>query len=172
MQQVHGANVVRVNAKDDGKTIPNCDALVTNDPKVELVARTADCLPLSVRDKKSRAIGVIHAGWRGLAKEIIAKTIRLMQKEFSSNPEDLEISIGPHICKKHYEVKEDVAGKFAKYRIKKYLDLAGVAALQLTELGVRKENIKIDKKCTFEDKDLFSYRCGDLEKSNLFTITI
>jgi len=105
-------------------------------------------------------------------KKVIRKTVGLMIKEFSSEPENLQIFIGPHICKKHYEVKEDVSSKFKKYGVKKHLDLAAVAALQLTELGVRKENIKIDKRCTFEDKDLFSYRCGDLEKSNLFTITI
>ena len=174
MEQMHGGSAVRVDSNDGDKTIPACDALITNDPKVELVVRTADCLPLSVRDKKARAIGLIHAGWRGLEREIIAKTIRLMQKEFSSKPEDLKIFLGPHICKKHYEVKEDVASKFTKYKAlttrvdKKYLDLAGIAAFQLTKLGVKTKNIKIDKRCTFEDKSLFSYRRGDVGKNNLF----
>ncbi len=170
MQQVHGNNIVRVSAKDGGGTIPDCDALITNDPKVELVVKTADCLPISVRDKETGAIGLIHAGWRGLEKEIIAKTIKLMIKEFFSKPENLTIYIGPHICQKHYEVKEDVAGKFVKYkplvtrRGKKYLDLAGVAVFQLIRLGAKKENITIDKRCTFEDKNLFSYRRGDRAK--------
>jgi len=65
-------------------------------------------------------------------------------------------------------VKKDVSSKFAKYKVGKYMDLAGVAVLQLTELGVKAKNIKIDKRCTFEDKNLFSYRGGGGAKRNIF----
>ena len=167
MQQVHGDRVVRVDVGDDGKTIPDCDALITNDIKVELAVRTADCLPIAVKDKKNHALAVVHAGWRGLYKEIIAKAINRMIKEFSSNTENLKVFIGPHICKKHYEVKEDVSGKFKKYKVGEFMDLAQVAVSQLTELGVKGKDIKIARRCTFEDKKLFSHRRGDLGKSNI-----
>jgi len=176
MQQIHGNNVVRVTAKDDGKNIENCDALISNDPKVTLYVKVADCLPISVTDNKSHSFGLIHAGWRGLDNRIIAKTIKLMVKEFSLDPQNLNVSIGPHICQKHYEVKSDISEKFAKYsgvifqkNGKEYLDLLKVAEIQLIKTGVKKGNIKISKNCTFEDLSLFSYRRDSSTQRNIFT---
>jgi YfiH family protein len=165
MRQVHGSNIVHVDKNDAGRIMENCDALISNDSKVTLSVHVADCLPISVVDKKSRSFGVIHAGWRGLEKEIIVKTIQKMVKEFSAGPSGFEVSIGPHICRKHYEVKSDVSSKFTKYpdsvsqkNGKKFLDLAKIAEFQLLSVGIRKENIKIDKRCTFEDLSLPSFR--------------
>ena len=109
MEQVHSNNVVRVSKTDDRKIIKNCDALISNNPKMVLYVRVADCLPILISDKKSQSFGIIHAGWRGLQKQIISNTICKMVKEFSSDPENLEVTIGPHICQKHYEIKDDVS---------------------------------------------------------------
>lgn len=165
MQQVHGNHVVRVSQKDDGKIIENCDGLISNDAKVTLSVRVADCLPISLTDKKTHSFGLIHAGWRGLDKKIIGKTIQLMVKEFSIDPQNLKATIGPHICQKHYEVRRDVSSKFVKYpdaviqkESKTFLDLAQIAQAQLINNGIEKENIKIDNRCTFEDMSLPSFR--------------
>lgn len=179
MQQIHGDRVVRVSKKDDGSIIEKCDALISNDPKVTLLVRVADCLPISLKDKKTHSFGLIHAGWRGLNKRIIAKTIRLMIKEFSTDPKNLVITIGPHICQKHYEVKSDVSSKFAKFSgviLKKenklFLDLAKIAEIQLIKSGVKKENIKIDKACTFEDLSLPSFRRRRTSERNTVKLNI
>jgi polyphenol oxidase len=179
MQQVHGNNVVRVDKNDDGKIIKNCDVLISNDPEVTLSVHVADCLPISVIDKKSRSFGLIHAGWRGLQKQIITNTVRLMIKEFSANPKDLEVTIGPHICQNHYEVKEDVSSKFIEipgvvFRKdnKEFLDLSKVAEFQLIESGVKKENIKIDKRCTFEHTSLPSFRRNKTSGRLVITLNI
>ncbi len=165
MQQIHGNNVVRVTGQDDGKNIENCDALISNDPNVTLSVRVADCLPITVIDKKTHSFGIIHAGWRGLDNKIIANTVQKMINEFLVSPEDLEVSIGPHICQKHYEVKSDISGKFKEFQEallqkegKEYLDLAKIAELQLIGVGAKKEKIKISKDCTFEDSSLPSFR--------------
>jgi len=165
MQQIHGNNVVRVSKKDDGKIIENCDGLISNDPKVTLLVRVADCLPISLIDKKTHSFGLIHAGWRGLEKRIIKKAIQQMTKEFFLDPNNLEVKIGPHICQKHYEVRSDVSSKFTNYPeailqkgSKIFLDLAKIAENQLINEGVKKENIKTDTTCTFEDFFLPSFR--------------
>jgi polyphenol oxidase len=175
MQQVHGNNVVRVSKEDDGKTIPNCDALITNDPGVVLCVRVADCLPISVIDKKGRGVGLIHAGWRGLENGIITKTILEIENHWKVEIGKLKIAIGPHICAKHFEVKSDVLSKFSDYPEaisekdgKIFLDLAKIAELQLIELGVKKENITIDPRCTFEDKSLYSFRRNKTPNRNLY----
>jgi polyphenol oxidase len=175
MSQVHGNNIIRVNFKDVGTTISRCDALITNDPGVTLCVRVADCLPISVVDKKGRGIGIIHAGWRGLEKGIIEKTIQKMTKEFSLDSRNFEVTVGPHICQKDYEVKSDVSAKFndipgAIFAInsKEYLDLVKVSEFQLIKSGVKKENIKVDRRCTFEDISLYSYRRNKTPDRNLY----
>lgn len=162
MQQVHGNKAVIVDGKFPDKIVIGCDALITNDKNVILEVKTADCLPISIVDNKLHVIGLVHAGWRGLENGIIKNTLRLMCTKFKVSLSDVKIKIGPHICQNCYEIKNDVLEKFENLvhveNQKKYLNLSGVAIDQLVNLGVLKENITIDKRCTFEDRDLPSYR--------------
>ena len=41
------------------------DGLITNAPGVLLAVKVADCLPVIVADRKRKAVGIFHAGWRG-----------------------------------------------------------------------------------------------------------
>lgn len=166
MQQVHGNNVVAVTKKDIGKTIKECDGLVTNSPDVILRISVADCLPIFFSSEN--VAGLVHAGWRGLDNKIIQKTVILLNQKLKVKSENVSVYIGPHICQKHYEVKAEVSDKFNVYpksilkqKNKLYLDLEWVAKEQLISLGIKAENIKIDKDCTFENKKLKSYRRGD-----------
>ena len=175
MSQIHSNNVVRVRKSNIGTKIPSCDGLITNDPGVTLSIRVADCLPIFISDLKNDAIGLVHAGWRGLDSEIIKNTIGLMATKFGSNPKNMAIFMGCHICKKHYEIKEDLVTKFRKYKGcvvtkegKIFLDLAKVAKLQLIELGINAKKIKVDESCTFEDKNLYSFRRDGTENRNVF----
>jgi len=170
MQLVHGNRVVAVGRKDVGKIIDNCDGLITNSPEIYLALSAADCLPIALFDPITNSIGFIHAGWRGLEKGVIRNSINLMVEKFKVNSEKLIVYIGPFICQKHYEVKSDVSGKFFAYPTalrningKTFLDLGKVAKEQLVESGINKNNIWFDGRCTFEDKNLFSYRRGDIK---------
>lgn len=177
MQQVHGGKVVLVTKKDSGKVVPNCDGLITNSPDVSLQIRVADCLPIFIKDLENNAIGLVHAGWRGLEVEIVKNAIGLMQKEFASEPKNLSVFIGPHICQKHFEIKSDVSVKFENYKKafkflgdKMFLDMGEVAKEQFEDLGVK--NIQISKDCTFENEDLFSYRRESVEERNFYEFKI
>lgn len=179
MNQVHGNRVVVVSKKDVGLTIPNCDAMVTDDPNITLVVRTADCLPISLKDKDGRIHGVIHAGWRGLKNNIIKKTFQKIHSEWKLEFDKLKVVIGPHICVKHYKVKGDVAQFFNEIKNeikivegKKYLDLGLTAKNQLLKLGISEENIKIDNRCVFENQEFFSYRRDKTDKRNNFVCKV
>ncbi len=167
MEQVHGNNVVLVDKNDIGRVVPNCDGLIINSPNVHLQIRVADCLPIFIKDLQNNAIGVVHAGWRGLESKVIKNAVNLMQEKFTSRPENLTVYIGPHICKKHYEVKSDVGDKFGG---ELFLDLGKIAKEQFESLGVK--NIEISKDCTFENKDLFSYRRDKTEKRNFYNFSL
>lgn len=171
MFQVHGSKVAVVSKKQLGTYIDDCDGLVTNDPNIYLKISAADCIPLALFDPQNKCIGLVHAGWRGLYGGIITNAIQTMSENFGTDPADIIAEIGPHICEKHYEIKDDLAEKFSGFPGavgnadgRMFLDLAKVAGMQLSACGVHTDNIKRDPRCTFEDKSLPSYRRGDLKK--------
>jgi polyphenol oxidase len=88
------------------------DGLITDVPELLLAVQTADCLPVIVVDRKRRAVGVFHAGWRGTVKRIVEKGIGEIQRHFGSDPRNLIAAIGPGIHGCCYEVGAEVRNKF------------------------------------------------------------
>lgn len=160
----HGKTIRRVGRND--KVIDGCDGVVTNEKGIILSVTVADCLPIFLFDPRKEAVGLIHAGWRGLSKGIIDNTVDLFIKEFDSRPEKMTAIIGPGLCRDHFEVGNDVALKFANHpeavtvdRGRILVDIKRVAEIQLKETGLIPENIRTDPDCTFcLDSEYFSYR--------------
>ena len=143
------------------------DALVTRLPGVVLTILTADCVPLLIADPVCRAVGAVHAGWRGTQQEITCQTIETMTRLYGTRPEDLIVGIGPAIGGCCYEVGEEVVAHFtgypetivAKPNGKYLLDTQQINARQLEALGVPPEQIEISPVCTScEHERFFSYR--------------
>lgn len=88
------------------------DGMVTDTPGLVLAVQTADCLPIILVDRKRRAVGVFHAGWRGTVKRIVEKGVGEMRKHFGSDPRNLVAAIGPGVQGCCYEVGEEVRTKF------------------------------------------------------------
>jgi len=88
------------------------DGIVTDTPGLVLAVQTADCLPIILVDRKRRAVGVFHAGWRGTVTRIVEKGVGEMRKHFGSEPRDLVAAIGPGVQGCCYEVGEEVRTKF------------------------------------------------------------
>jgi hypothetical protein len=89
------------------------DALISGVPRRLLSVQTADCIPILLADSESRAVGAVHAGWRGTVKRIAAKTVGKMRMEFGARPENLVAALGPGIGACCYEVGPDVVKEFA-----------------------------------------------------------
>ncbi len=89
------------------------DGVITRTPGLLLVVKTADCLPILIVDPKRRAVGAIHAGWRGTVQRIAEKGIGEMRRRFGSDPADLLVAIGPGIRRCCYTVGEEVRDQFA-----------------------------------------------------------
>ena len=117
-KQTHTTNVMKVDASHAGmgvvreRNFDNIDGLITNESGICLVTSYADCVPLFFVNPKEKCIGTSHSGWRGTVGNIAENTIKLMHKEYHSNPKDLIVFIGPSICANCYEVSEDVATQF------------------------------------------------------------
>ena len=88
------------------------DGLITDTPGLLLAVQIADCLPIIVADRKRRAVGVFHAGWRGTVKRVVEKGVGEMRKHFGSDPGDLVVAIGPGVQRCCYEVGEEVRTRF------------------------------------------------------------
>ena len=164
MGVIQSNNVAVVDDENAGSLMDGYDAIVTSSKNLPLALITADCLPIKIADPVHGSIALVHAGWRGLSLGIIRNTSDTMQRSFGSHAWDFNVSIGPHICQEHYEVKEDVSSLFGGKDVLKnegkreYLDLAKAAVAQFKILGLSESKIKIDPRCTFEDNSLFSYR--------------
>jgi len=97
LRQVHGATVVEVTGAGQHAGI-DADAAFTTRPGCTLAVRTADCVPVVLVNEA--AIGVVHAGWRGLADGVIEATVDAMGAP-------VEAHIGPHIRRGCYEFGAD-----------------------------------------------------------------
>ncbi len=163
VRQVHGNNVIVVKARPRIKELlENADGIITNVPNLPIAIRTADCLPIFLCDPKNQVIGVVHAGWRGIKKGIIAQALKAMKKDFHSRYQDVRVAIGPAIKSCCYRVGAEFNSHFPEETLKKdkgyYLDLVAVARKQLFDLGVFPRNVYDSTICTSCDKDYFSYR--------------
>jgi polyphenol oxidase len=88
------------------------DGLVTDTPGLVLAVQAADCLPIILADRKQRAVGVFHAGWRGTVQRIVEKGVGEMRKYFKSDPRNLVAAIGPGVRGCCYEVGGEVRTRF------------------------------------------------------------
>jgi len=163
MNQVHGTDVATVTAPGDGPT-PTADALVTDRPRVALAVVVADCVPVLLADPTAGVVAAAHAGRRGAADGILARTLAAMT-ELGAGTEQVEVLLGPAVCGDCYEVPAEMRdeveaalpGSAATTRIgTPGLDLRAGLRRALADLGVTR--VDTDTRCTFEDDQLFSHR--------------
>jgi YfiH family protein len=107
--QVHGTHVRPVGQGHTGTIQPATDGLLTTTPRVALLLRFADCVPLLLFDPVNRAVGMIHAGWKGTADNIAGAAVAAFVRHVGSRPGDLWAGIGPAISPCCYQVDPDMA---------------------------------------------------------------
>ena len=118
VRQFH-SNMIRIIEKDhgslskpDGKAVLRGDGLMTDVPGVLLGVQTADCIPVLLADKRTRAVAAFHAGWRGTLARIVEHGIGTMRLRYGSRPQDLVAAVGPGIGACCYAVGEEVRFDF------------------------------------------------------------
>jgi YfiH family protein len=109
--QRHGRNVTEAQPRGivtPGTVYDHCDGLWSDEPGRAMLLLTADCLPIAIaRTEAVRpAVGILHAGWRGLLAGIVAAGVRAL------GTRSLAAAIGPSIGPCCYDVGEEVAGPF------------------------------------------------------------
>lgn len=162
LRQVHGTDVIDAG---DAMRERAADGSVSDKPGAVCAVLTADCLPVFFCDRDGTRVGLIHAGWRGLAAGVLAAGVARL----NASPVELLAWLGPAIGPEVYEVGDEVrqafvekdavcASAFTATRPGHWLaDLYALARRQLEHLGVTE--IYGSGFCTFRDKErFFSYR--------------
>ena len=167
LTQVHGNKIV-----DSSKYKPaiKADGCITSISGLACVVTVADCLPILITDIYGDQVAAIHAGWRGIEKNILSNAVH----SFSAAPCKLRVWIGPSISRNKYEVNADLKKRFEclpsfsekdfdKKGPKFLFDLKSYAFRELRRCGV--EQVETDRRCVYTEKQLFySYRrqghCG------------
>ncbi len=186
--QTHTTNVRVVTEKDRGRGLmkpreyQDVDGMVTNVPGITLVTFYADCVPLYLVDPVQKAIGLVHSGWRGTVGKIGLEAVRVMEREYGTDPRHVIAAIGPSICQDCYEVSGDVIEKFQKSFPEeqweqlfypkpggKYqLNLWEANRLTFLEAGLEPEKIFLPGLCTCcNSQFLFSHRASKGRRGNL-----
>ncbi len=107
LRQVHGATVADL---DDGQPLApaDADAAISMRTGRVCVVSIADCMPVFFADRDGRAVGVAHAGWRGLAAGILQNTATRMRERLGDREAALFAYLGPAIGAAHFEVGTEV----------------------------------------------------------------
>ena len=174
----HGSKILRIDLSHAGRGISRepldfSDGLVTNDSGITLMTCHADCSGFFLYDKRNRALGLAHAGWKGMFARIGQRLVERMSKEFGTDPSELIAAVGPCICEDCFEVETEIGERFANefdcpdiasfgrmYKPGKcFVSLHAAALIQLRDAGVPLDRVSLMRHCTMEEKELFySYR--------------
>ena len=164
LNQVHGSHVV--NAADVVSGV-QADAIVATQPGLVCAILTADCLPVLFCDADGKVVGATHAGWRGLASDVLENTVAHMR---AAGADQVMAWLGPAIGPNRFEVGADVLAAFVDRDAQaarafqaisgsagKYLaDIYALARLRLESVGVMR--IYGGDCCTVSEPRFYSYR--------------
>lgn len=163
LHQVHGIRVHDAHLPGSG-TLEG-DAFVLRSAGTVCAIQAADCMPVVLASERSDALGMAHAGWRGLAAGVIEATLEAMR----TPPERVLAWLGPAIGPKVYEVGAEVRDAFVARDAAAQsafvptrpghwlLDLYAIARQRLARAGV--ERVFGGTLCTHSDPvRFFSFR--------------
>lgn len=171
LKQVHGTDSVLVTKKMcEQSPVLNLfestgDILLTQQSGCAIGVVTADCLPVILYDRRSHALGVVHAGWRGTVARALPMAIGQMKKAFGTRAKDLSVLFGPCAGVCCYEVGPEFIdlvpeSVLERRDAKLFFDKSKLNTLQLVAAGVLSKNITIKEfsSCTMCDRSYHSHR--------------
>jgi YfiH family protein len=167
LKQVHSDIILDMKDTSAANEPMEGDAAITRLGGAVLSVQTADCVPILLADRKGHAVAAVHAGWRGTAALIAAKTVARFVVDYGIPADDLIAVIGPHNAVCCYEVGEEVVEAMNDPATilrkpewtRPHLNQALANQRQLIAAGIPEGQIVSSNLCTQCRGDLFySYR--------------
>ena len=138
-----------------------------------LISTTADCPTIVFSSADQNLIAIIHSGWKGCRVAIVPQAVAMIKEKSKSliEPKDLFVGIFPGICKKCYEVRDDVGRQFKQFYENGRLSLKQVIEDQLDQAGIDAEKIFLADYCSCctegnSTYPFFSYRRDKTKQRN------
>lgn len=170
LDQVHGAEVVRLRPDWHDDNAPQADAAVSTDPDLAVAILVADCLPVLLA--APGGVAGAHAGWRGLAGGVLEHTVAELCAATGCEPRDVKAWLGACIGPQAFEVGPEVVQAFGRETLQRdqpgflyrpnpqprwRADLAWLARERLAAVNVTQ--ISGGQWCTLtDDSRFFSFR--------------
>jgi len=171
-RQVHGPLTrIHADAPSGLQVVGEGDGHATRDAGVLLTVTIADCVPVFIADPDARAVGLLHAGWRGTAAGVVESGIGALERAFGSRPDDMAVHLGPAICGQCYEVGPEVFRALGEPMAATpgSIDLRRVVRRRAARCGVRDERMTVSGDCTLcGDGGYFSHRRGDAGRQRAY----
>ncbi len=161
--QVHGDRVLRHEAPPEGWTIfEGADGHVSATAGHLLTITVADCVPVYLVAPQQRAIGLLHAGWRGTATGILARGVERLCTSGGARATDIVMHAGVCISGPRYQVGSEVMAALGEPMLEPgpwQVDLRAVLVKQARALGL--SDITASTRCTAtEGTEFFSHRAS------------
>ncbi|MDD5039812.1 MAG: polyphenol oxidase family protein [Patescibacteria group bacterium] len=160
----HGTTVAIIKNKYERQPTIKCDGLLTTLSDVYLSITVADCFPVYIFNPAVYSVGIIHAGWRGIAKGIVKKAIESLKSTHADISSYL-VGLGPGIHACHFCMTPRDAKPFKNtpYIIDSsasqwHIDLSAAIKDQFIDAGIPQNNIEDSKICTYCTPSCFSFR--------------
>ncbi len=108
-RQVHGSAVGVHEGRVEGLLLKDgLDGHVSAISGVLLAVTVADCVPVYLAHSASGAVGLVHAGWKGVAAGIMEHGIERLCEVADAVPHDIAIHCGVSVCGSCYQVGTEV----------------------------------------------------------------
>jgi YfiH family protein len=157
LKQIHSDKLVQ--CLTSKMNYAEADAHWTIEKNCALITRTADCIPIMGWNSATGCIISIHAGWKGIANQIVPKSLNTLS---SNNPIHFwHLWVGPHIMKNSFQIQKDTLDLLEKSTVLSshqwistnenslYADLSVILDSQLQATGVNPSTVY---KCFFDTK--------------------
>ena len=154
--QCHGVQVLTHRDRPRGLvTSADTDGHVTALCGVLLAVTVADCVPVYLAASDGTVVGLLHAGWRGIAAGIIEHGIEAFCGVARSSASNIVSHCGVAICGTCYEVGPEVVRQVLGKRTAgpTRLDLRRAVAARLVNVGV--SDVTLSPWCTAHDTGRF-----------------
>jgi purine-nucleoside/S-methyl-5'-thioadenosine phosphorylase / adenosine deaminase len=105
--QVHGVEVMSLDAVRGWIQVEGIDGWITTAPGVLLTVTIADCVPVYLV-APGQGVALLHAGWRGTAGGILGRGVEQLRGVTGCAASDIIMHCGVGICGACYEVGSEV----------------------------------------------------------------
>jgi copper oxidase (laccase) domain-containing protein len=159
--QNHGTKIVEIVTTKE--SLAGVDGLITQSPNLTIGIKTADCAPIVFY--QAGQVGIVHAGWRGLAEGIIEKMLVRFTRP--------QIYVGPLLPV--FEIQKDhcyqrIIKRFdGQFLIQKEDEIYFQFSEAIRSLV---PTAHFDPRSTFEDLSLASWRRDRDQRRNITTVRL